>query len=275
MPDDNAGASTPPDDSYALLAAATAREVKLPTFCAAEAVSWFQRAEIQFRLKRENSRTRMADHVLAALPQDVFVFLSDWLAGQGDSVDYDQLKSRLLQEFVATPEQRANKLLALSRQPLGDLRASTAFREMRALTRMPRGDGTTQTLDLLRVLWLQRLPSDVRRGITKFSELSEDELIKLADSLQEADRGASSRSAMAATDAGAPQPPEEPDDEDVAAAAPSQPKRWPQTTQRRLPPRQPPRGAPPRKAAQGLCFFHSQFGHDARNCRLPCSWTKN
>ena len=186
----------------------------------------------------------MADHVLAALPQDVFVFLSDWLAEQGDSVDYDQLKRRLLREFVATPEQRANKLLALSRQPLGDLRASTAFREMRALTRMPQGDGTTQTLDLLRVLWLQRLPSDVRRGITEFSELSDDELIKLADALQEADRGASSRSAMAATDAGAPQPPEEPDDEDVAAAAPSQPKRWPQTTQRRLPPRQPPRGLP-------------------------------
>ena len=270
---DNASTST--SDSDVLLAAAAAREVKLPTFCAAEAVSWFQRAEIQFRIKQVRSHTRMADHVLAALPQDVFVFLSDWLAEQGDSVDYDQLKRRLLQEFVATPEQRANKLLALSRQPLGDLRASTAFREMRALTRMPQGDGTTQTLDLLRVLWLQRLPSDVRRGITEFSELSDDELVKLADALQEADRGASSRSAMAATDAGAPQPPEEPYDEDVAAAAPSQPRRWSQTTQRRLPPRQPPRGTPPRKAAQGLCYFHSQFGHDARNCRLPCSWTKN
>ena len=192
MPADNAGASTHPDDSNALLAAAAAREVKLPTFCAAEAVSWFQRAEIQFRLKRETSRARIADHVLAALPQDVFVFLSDWLAGQGDSVDYDQLKGRLLRKFVATPEQRANKLLALSRQPLGDLCASTAFREMRALTRMPQGDGTTQTLDLLRVLWLQRLPSDVRRGITEFSVLSDDELIKLADALQEADRRASS-----------------------------------------------------------------------------------
>ena len=263
-----------PDDD-ALLTAAAAREVKLPTFCAAEAVSWFQRAEIQFRIKRETSPARMADYVLAALPQDVFLLISSWLLEQGDRLEYDTLKRRLLQKFVATPEERATKLLELSRQPLGDQRPSVTFQEMKALTKVPQEDGTTQTLDLLWVLWLLRLPDDVRRGITDFSGTSEDELTKLADALQGADRRASARTAMAATHVETLPPLEEPDDEDVAAAAPSQPRRWPQTNQRRPPPHQPPRGTPPRKAAPDSCFFHSRFGHDARNCRLPCSWAKN
>ena len=131
-----------PDDD-ALLTAAASREVKLPTFCAAKAVLWFQRAEIQFRIKRETSPARMADYVLGALPQDVFLLISSWLLEQGDRLDYDTLKRRLLQKFVATPEERATKLLVLSRQPLGDQRPSVAFQEMKALTKVPQEDGTT------------------------------------------------------------------------------------------------------------------------------------
>ena len=141
--------------------------------------------------------------------------------------------------------------------------------------KVPQEDGTTQTVDLLRVLWLLQLPDDVRRGITDFSGTSEDELTKLVDALQGDNRRASAWTAMAATHVEALPPPEEPEDEDVAAAALSQPRRWPQTNQRRPPPHQPPRGTPPRKVAPDLCFFHSRFGHDTRNCRLPCSRAKN
>ena len=166
----------------------------------------------------------MADYVLAALPQDVFLLISSWLLEQGDRLEYDTLKRRLLQK------ERATKLLALSRQPLGDQRPSVAFQEMKALMKVPQEDGTTQTLDLLWVLWLLRLPDNVRRGITDFSGTSEDELTKLADALQGADRRASAWTAMVATHVEALLPPKEPDDKDVAAAAPSQPRRWPQTT---------------------------------------------
>ena len=114
-------------------------------------------------------------------------------------------------------------------------------------------------------------PGRCEEGITDFSDTPEDELTKLADALQGADRRASAWTAMAATHVEALPPPEEPDDEDVAAAAPSQLRRWPQMNQRRPPPHQPPRGTPPRKAAPDSCFFHIRFGHDARNCRLPCS----
>ena len=103
------------DPTSIALVAAAARDVKLPTFCAADAISWFQRAEVQFRLKREDSSTRKADHVLAALPEDVFPLISGWLTEQdGADIQYAELEQRLLQKFVATPEERADKLLTLS-----------------------------------------------------------------------------------------------------------------------------------------------------------------
>ena len=144
---------------------------------------------------------RKADYVLAALPEDVFPHISGYLTEQGNSnLHYEDVKKRLLQKFVASSEERADKLLALSRQPLGDQRPSIAFQEMKTLTMVPADDGMTQTLDLLRILWLLRLPDDVRRGITNFSNVSEDDLTKLADSLQGANRGATLRPAMAAAE---------------------------------------------------------------------------
>ena len=268
MPTDDA----PLDSATLTLAAAASRDVKLPTFCATDAVSWFQRAEIQFRLKRVTASDRKADYVLAALPEDIFPHITDWLSDQGSStLCYDDVKKQLLRKFVSTPEERADQLLTLSRRPLGDQRPSIAFREMKMLTRVPADDGTNKALDLLRILWLLRLPDDVRRGITNFSDISEDELTKLADSLQGANRGAASRPAMsAAKDEGSVTSNDDDPRDDTAAAAHTQRKHWGQ------PRPQPPRGPPPRKAdPPGLCFYHSRFGHDARNCRLPCSWTKN
>ena len=94
----------------------------------------------------------MADYMLTALPQDVFLLISSWLLEQGDRLEYDTLKRHLLHKFVATPEERATEFLALSCQPLGYQRPSVAFQEMKALTKVPQEDGTTQALDLLRVL---------------------------------------------------------------------------------------------------------------------------
>lgn len=152
---DPAPNQTLPDTTAVAIAAAT-KDIKLPAIYIADAVSWFQRAEVQFRLKRENCSTRMADHVLAALPEDIFPLILGWFAdqeGAGASIEYCALKQRLLQNFVCTTEGRADKLLTLSCQPIGDQRPSIAFQEMKALTRIPHDDGTVKTLDPLRILW--------------------------------------------------------------------------------------------------------------------------
>lgn len=58
--------------------------VKLPTFSVSESLIWFRRAEAQFRLRQITNSITKADHVVQALPDEVFTRLSSWFADQGD-----------------------------------------------------------------------------------------------------------------------------------------------------------------------------------------------
>ena len=261
-------------DNDALLTAATAREVKLRS-------SALQKLYRGSKGRRSNSasRERPPPHAWKTTysPRSGRTSSSSYPAGC-----WSRGPPPVRHAQEASPSEVRRYARGTGDQTPGALAPTTGGST--SLCRLPGNEGSDEgaaggwhypDVGLLRVLWLLRLPDDVRRGITDFSGTPEDELTKLADALQGADRRASARTAMATTHVEALPPPEEPDDEDMAAAAPSQPRRWPQMNQRRPPPHQPPRGTPPRKAAPDSCFFHSRFGHDARNCRLPCSWAKN
>ena len=283
-----------PSSSDALTAAA--RDVHLPTFSASDASIWFVRAEIQFRLKNVSQDSRKADYVMAALPESMFPRIAHFLRRLGDApVSYTTLKAHLLRECVPSPEERAARFLQLSRQPLGDQRPSTAFREMQSLLEIPECDGSFKTMDLLRVFWLHRLPDSVRHNITNFVDVSEDDLLKLSDALQCAATPAQ-RPVYSASDApAAPSAPADdlpPLEDDPVAAASSQfrsnskpfysssrragNKRFGSKhfTPRNATNPQPLRGTAPTTAGD-LCFYHSRFGREARWCQQPCSWPKN
>ena len=280
MPDDTT--STAPDS----LTVVSTKDIHLPVFCPTDATTWFRRAEVQFRLRNISNESRKADFVLAALPDDIFSSLADWLDSLGDAaVLYTPLKDYLLKEFVPAPEERAERLMQMTKQPIGDQRASTAFREMKSLTRLPpNSTGTLQHLDLLRILWLLRLPDAVRAGITNFNETPEADLLKQADALQNSTKAASRRPIFAAADhCDAPQPSSRSSEEEdpLAAAAAYQKSR---TTYKSFSQRknftnqsQPLRGFAPKKAADNpdYCYFHLKFGHAARKCKQPCAWPKN
>ena len=278
-------AQTPPDVAAA---AAAAKEVRLPTFCATDAAAWFLRAEVQFRLKKEKDESRKADYVLAALPDEVFSLITDWLAEKEENnLVYTDLKRVLLERFTLTPEQRAERLLSLSKQPLGDQRPSMALQEMKAIAKVPMSDGSAKDLPILTILWLQRLPETVRRSITSFIDKKEDELTAQADALHSAAGAATATTsqAFAVQDAATADP------DELTAAASHQHQRQPHRQQRFQPPKgttnaqrrptpqqpQPPRGIPdaPRTAALTFCHYHKKFGSDARWCKQPCDWTKN
>ena len=246
----------PVPDASAVAAAAPV--LTLPPFTSTDAAPWFHRVEALFRLRTITSASRKADYVIGALPPEVFSQISDWLTRQGtDAILYDDLKQQIIQRCSPTPEERSKRLMDLLRLPLGDQRPSTAFREMKALSTMLQPDGSTTSLDLLRVLWLLRLPQDIRAMITGFASRSEDDLLSQADSLLGASTLAATSSAAAVT------VPDDTDDDPYAMAA----------QQRR------PRGGSQHPPAEGSrrspCYFHKRFGRDARNCRPPCSWSKN
>ena len=128
---------------------------------------------------------------------------------------------------------------------------------MKALSTMLQPDGSTISIDLLRVLWLLRLPQDIWSMITGFASMTEDDLINQADSHLGASTMATTSSTAAVTT------PYDDEDDPYAMAA----------QQRR------PRFRPQRPTADASrrspCYFHKRFGRDARNCRYPCSYSKN
>lgn len=253
-------------------AAATA-QVKLPNFSVIDAPTWFRRAEVQFRLKKVTSPTTQADHVLAALPDELFPRISEWLISKGDSaIGYSDLKNFLLQRFTPSPASRVTQLLQLAKQPLGDQRPSDALLEMKALARLPpAADGTVRQLDLLRALWLLRLPESIRAVIPNAEEMDEDDLRQMADRLNDA-QAAAGRHINAVPLASSTAAP--PDENDIAAV------RHTPARARQPPARQHPNSRPRQQQnsgnfADGLCYFHAKFGPEARNCKPGCTWPKN
>ena len=128
---------------------------------------------------------------------------------------------------------------------------------MKALTRLPDNDG--RRLDLLRALWLQRLPPAVRAGITNFMKLPEDAILELADSLQGSTLSSDDSHACSAQDHD-----EHSDDENISAVPYSQHRR------KKSPANKRDASSTKKTASKDICYYHARFGKEARNCKPPC-----
>ena len=229
--------------------------VTLPVFSTTNAAPWFLRVEALFRLKKITANAK-SDYIIGALPEDVFNRISTWLVSWGsEAIPYDELKAKIITHCEPSPEEKSQKILDLLRLPLGDQRPSDALYEIKNLSTILNPDGSTSQIDLSRVLWMLRLPQEIRTHITDFSTKSEQDLARQADSL----RGTSKLALAHPTTAAAQLPlPDDDEDDDVIAAAQQRFQR--SSNQRQF-------SGVSRKT---LCYFHKRFGRDAKNCRPPC-----
>ena len=136
---------------------------------------------------------------------------------------------------------------------------------MKSLCTLVQPDGTKRPLDLIRVLWILRLPQDIREKITDFATMPEAELAKLADSL----RGAKTMSGASPTAAAIINDEEAEEEAEESHAMAAQQKRPNRT--------QPGRTQHPQEKnrRQNFCYYHRRFGKNARNCEQPCAFSKN
>lgn len=264
-----------------------AASVRLPQFAPNETLTWFRRAETQFRLKHISVSATKADYVLESLPESVFRRISSWLDEQPDIVPYESLKIHLLEIYSLSPSERALRIFAMPGQPLGDRTATQVWEEITSLCRIPKltSDGTTHDqLDLKKEIWLQCLPDYVRSLMHDAHTSTVDVLTKKADALLAARRV--SHTFPAATHASSV--------EDhrlhsvatptMAPASPVQQPAWtselchpPDVSVVRPRPAQINKRLPTtgKLSASGICTFHLRFGERARNCVPGCTWSKN
>lgn len=142
--------------------------VKLPFFWADSAEMWFVQAESQFKLSNITADNTKLNYVIAALGKDDLAAVSDLILNPPTEKAYDTLKDRLITQFSQSTSARIKKLL--SGLDLGDKKPSNLLYEMKNLAA-----GKIDN-EMLKTLWLQRLPINVQQILA----LSSDELTKLA-----------------------------------------------------------------------------------------------
>ena len=99
----------------------------------------------------------MADYVMQALPDDVFHAITPWLDDQPDTLAYADLKQHLLQLYSKSATDRAQQILRLANQQIGDQTARQAWNEIVSLSRLNEVDPTTgklKEIDLRREIFL-------------------------------------------------------------------------------------------------------------------------
>lgn len=231
--------------------------VILPEFWTKEPVAWFRHAEAQFWASNITSELAKYNHVLSKLPTDTLTDILDLLneldLNPTSSTQYQQLKARLLTNFLPSKWTRARQII--NHPPLGDQRPSSLMNKMLAL--LPPGDNP-DTLFLTH--FLDRLPQNIREHLAINTFNSPRDLAQHADQLWEA--RSTSNVSLASLSLS------KDTNYQKRFRSPSPNKRFSSPFPR-------PRSPSPHNHKSNLCHFHQRFGTAARNCQPPCNWTSS
>jgi hypothetical protein len=254
------------------LPSATSQQHKLAllSFWLDDPAGWFQHAEAEFTLARLPAHSYICYvHVIRALPSEVLAAVRDLtrVVTAATPEPYLLIKDALLTRFTASPLQRCFRILDMA--PLGDRRLSALFAKMHSL--LPQDANV-----LFNAIYLRCLPDSMRAALADRGQLLPGALAAAADLLHH-----TSRPSAATIAAATPLPPSPPPPLSVSAVhnpgrrfqsrSPNcrrqfSPQRRPPTPHRSLNPL--PRPPP----GHSLCFYHYNFGRQARRCQPPCSW---
>ncbi|XP_023211929.1 uncharacterized protein K02A2.6-like [Centruroides sculpturatus] len=150
--------------------------VKPPPFWTESPALWFAQLKSQFVLANITHDETKYSHVVASLSECMATEVEDILAAPPNTDKYKTIKRALIDRLSQSEAQRLEKLIRT--EELGDRTPSQILRRLRTLA------GHTVTEDLLRSIWLSRLPTDIQKILT-VSEGTLESLAKIADRLSE------------------------------------------------------------------------------------------
>lgn len=157
--------------------------VKAPPFWRANPEVWFSQMESQFALAGISVEITKFHHVVSALQPEELAIVGDLILNPPTEKPYTALRSRLCSQYADSEEQRLRDLI--SGMQLGDRKPSRLLLEMRSKA------GSRISEDLLKSLFMQRLPTHVQQILT-ISNDNLDKLAEMADGIMAAAGGAPS-----------------------------------------------------------------------------------
>uniref|UniRef100_A0ABD2VVR2 DUF7041 domain-containing protein n=1 Tax=Trichogramma kaykai TaxID=54128 RepID=A0ABD2VVR2_9HYME len=152
--------------------------VKLPAFWPDRPSLWFAQADSQFILSDITVESTKFHYVVSQLDARVALEVEDIITNPPAVNPYTFLRLMLIERLSASEEQRVRQLI--SEEELGDRKPSQFLRHLRSLA------GATIVQDnLMRQLWLHRLPSSVQAILATQTDAALDKLAELADKIIE------------------------------------------------------------------------------------------
>nr|XP_042909054.1 uncharacterized protein LOC122271523 [Parasteatoda tepidariorum] len=232
--------------------------VKPPPFWRANPELWFRQIESQFTLAGVSTESTKFHHVVAALQPEELAIISDIVISPPVDKPFAALKKRLCSQYAESEAQRLRDLI--SGMQLGDRRPSRLLLEMRNKA------GARINDEILKSLFLQRLPTNVQQ-ILAISNDNLDKLAEMADGIMATTTNAQSVSVVA----------DSTDQTDLrsllteitarlARLEARTSDRSRSTSQKRSTSRS-------RQSANSqYCWYHKIFKQRATKCRPPCSF---
>ncbi|XP_045785198.1 uncharacterized protein LOC123880872 [Maniola jurtina] len=245
---------------------------KIPPFWAHKPIIWFATVEAQFEIAGIITDSTKYSYVLGHLDQKYSQEVEDIITNPPPiGQRYTRLKDELIRRLSMSEEERVRQLI--SDEELGDRKPSQFLRHLRSLAGSALSDE-----NILRQLWMRRLPQQVQVVTASQLELPLDKLAELADRVVEVTNPkqvsacATAQSAPSTSTLNTLMEKVEELTKQVAALSShshsrsrshsrAKPFTRPTTTRD---------GTPVRP-----CWYHKRFASKATKCTKPCNWSEN
>lgn len=245
--------------------------IKLPPFWSEKPALWFAQIEAQFDLCSITADVTKFNYVVAQLDSRLAAEVEDVIINPPASNRYERIKSELIRRVSISQEQRIRQLL--SEEELGDRKPSKFLRHLRSLA------GNTLTDEnILRQLWLQRLPVNIQAILSVQVDVTLDKVADLADKIIELQSTTGAHAPVHTITTSTDQLVDLTTRLDelthqVAALSRESRNRPPTNRFRR---RSLSRTiSPSPKRSDHICWYHKTYQADACKCQHPCAWKKN
>nr|XP_037270505.1 uncharacterized protein LOC119162138 [Rhipicephalus microplus] len=262
--------AVPATSGASIAAAATNTDVcrvavKLLPFWAEAPDVWFTQVKAQFSTARITQDRTRYDYVVAHLDSRYGAEVRDILANPLADDCYLHLKRELIRRLSPSQDEKGCHLL--QHEELGGRKPSQLLRYMRDLL------GTQVDESLLRIIWLQRLPSHAQVILQVQPNLPLDQLFHIADQVIEIPLPASPLTVNAVDTRQSSSELAHRVDE-ITRQLDSIQRRLDQSLKLRPQKRsqsQDNNATSSHGNSNGPCYYHRRFGNKARKCQPPCS----
>lgn len=218
-------------------------QLKLPPFYRKDTEVWFNLIETQFALHNITTEPTKFNHLCSVLDAEVASRVRTKILNPPENDKYKSLKSAIINAYGESDHAKMTRLMTA--MDMGDRRPSELYEEMRRLA------GTDQDSQMLKVLWLQKLPDDIRAIVACCPPGTDP--IEQADTAFDV-RRQHVQSVQPSSSS------EIQELKDQIAALQRNIQSRPQDRNKKYP------------NSKGECYYHERFGARARKCNKPCSF---